>query len=277
PSNQVVFLYKFIVLIMILPWVFKDGFKTLITKKLPYYIIGGIFGTIATLCLIYSLKYIQIANVVYLNYLEKILLFLIGIFCFKELFSAAKLIAIIISFMGAIIVLQPELFSHIPEFSIPDIHYIFIAISIIFWVIYCIIVKLLGRTETVKTQTFYTVLISTILSSFVALFSWNLKEVMGIKILLPSGFIAIKNLSLDLSNILILLLVSLCYLTRSIASFKAFKHGELSIIMPFGYSKIIFSAIIGFYLFNEMPKVNEYIGYIMIIISGILLFRKFKT
>jgi len=273
PSNQVVFLYKFIVLIAILPWIFKDGFKALRTQKFPLYLIGGIFSTIASLCLMHSFKYIPLANATSLNYLEKVLLAAAGIICFHEKFSITKLAAIITSFIGAIIVVQPNIFTEAPRFITPDKHYLFIFASIILWVIYCITVKILGRTEATKTQVFYAIGISTIVSFPAAFINWQPGAFMGVDWMRPEGFINLESFALQQHHLPLLLLVCGCYLTRSIASFKAMKCGDLSVIMPFGYSKILFTGLMGFYIFNETPSFNSCIGYLLIIASGICLIR----
>jgi drug/metabolite transporter (DMT)-like permease len=47
--------------------------------------------------------------------------------------------------------------------------------------------------------------------------------------------------------------------------------GNLSIIMPFGYTKIIFAGFFGAILFREYPLINHYIGYALIITSSCYL------
>lgn len=257
-SNQIVFLYKFITLIVILPYILKDGLRYLITQKMKLYIIGGVLSTIASLCLMYGMQHVPLANATALNYLEKVLLAIIGITYFKEKYTHLKLIAILASFTGAVIVVQPTVLYEGISFNTIDRNYIYIFISIVLWVMYCITVKMLGRTEHTKTQLFYAVLISTVVSFPAALSSWNTDK-------------------LGYNQLALLIVISSCYLIRSVASFNAMKHGDLSIVIPFGYSKIIFTAIIGALIFNESPSLGSYIGYFIIIGSGVALITQKKN
>lgn len=257
-SNQIVFLYKLITLIVISPYILKDGLRYLITQKITLYIIGGLLSTIASLCLMYGMQHVPLANATALNYLEKVLLAIIGITYFKEKYTHLKLIAILASFTGAVIVVQPAAFYEGISFSNLDKNYIYIFISIVLWVLYCITVKMLGRTEHTKTQLFYAVLISTAVSLPAALSNWNSDQ-------------------LGYDQFAILILISSCYLIRSVSSFKAMKHGDLSIVIPFGYSKIIFTSIIGALIFNESPSFASYIGYCIIIASGVALISQKKN
>ncbi len=250
-SNFAVFVYKFISLFFLLPWVLsKGGLSNLYTKKISIYIIGSILGTSATLCLMYGLKFIPVANVTILGYLEKVLLILIGIFYFKEKLSWTIILSIIICIAGAIIIVIPK-FNHQIEFNH---YYTYILLSIILWVLYCLTVKYLGDTDSFKCQTFYTVALSTILSFFVSYF-------------LDKQDYFVKQAFT--SNQLILFIFSaFLYIIISTSLFKSFRTGNLSIITPFGYTKVVFAAILGYIFFGEIPSLIQIIGYSMIIISS---------
>ncbi len=271
-SNHVVFFYKFILLLIIMPWVLKDGFSYLSTTRLKTYILGSIFGTSATLCLMYGIKYVPLANATALGYMEKILLVIIGIVYFKEKLNSGKLIAIALSIVGAIIVVFSKLVydNNTQEFNQ---YYYFIFASIILWVSYCLIVKSLGKTENVKTQTFYTIFLSTLLAMPIAFINWQPAVYMDINIVYPKNIISLASVGLELHHLPMIILISICYLILSISIFKSFQCGELSVVTPFGYAKIIFAGLFGAILFKEYPTMTGYIGYILIALSSWYLFR----
>lgn len=269
-SNQAVFLYKLVVLLIILPWVLNKGIKHLYTQKLPLYFVSSIFGTTASLCLMHSFKHIPIGNVSALGCLEKVLLSIIGMTFFKEGISKTKLCTVIISFIGATLILEPTIFQGL-GFVVPDKHYLFVAASIVLWVIHCVITKVLVRTESAKPQVFYTVLLSVLISLPAACINWMPYNLKGIALVYPSGLVDWRFLILKNDELLILILLAACYLIRSIASFKAMKHGDLSVIMPFGYAKIIFTGILGACLFNELPDAYDCVGYALLIGAGAYL------
>ncbi|MCT4635467.1 MAG: DMT family transporter [Rickettsiales bacterium] len=246
-SNQVVFLYKFTLLLIISPWIIKNGLKVFYTERLKTYIVSGIFGTSATLCLMYGIQHIPLANVTALWYMEKIFLVIIGVIFFKEKIDIKRATAIILSFIGAIIVILPRL-----NLSNFNNYYYFIFAAVILWLLYCLTIKSLGKTEKLTTQTLYNILVSTILSSPIAFIGYS------------NGNFSWTTQTIELIHLPFLLLTSLCYLIVCTSNFKSFQCGDLSVVGPFGYTKIIFAGILGMIFFNEYPLINSYIGYIII-------------
>jgi drug/metabolite transporter (DMT)-like permease len=259
-SSLVVFLYKFILVILILPWLLVEGKKIFYTSRIKEYIIGGIFGTSATLCLMYAIKHVPVANATALGYLEKILLILVGVIYFKEKITIKEVVAIIICMIGAIIVIFPKLDFNLYNYNY---YYCYIFVSVMLWTSYCLVIKSLGKTENIKTQTFYTILISTIFSIPVAFFNWQ-----------EFTIIRLDDLGLSLQHIPLLLLTSICYFVISITAIKAYKYGDLAVVSPLGYSKVLFSGILGALFFHEYPANSQYLGYIMIILSACYLGKK---
>jgi S-adenosylmethionine uptake transporter len=62
--------------------------------------------------------------------------------------------------------------------------------------------------------------------------------------------------------------IALCYLIHSIAFFKAFKFAEMSTVMPFDYSRLVFTGILGYLVLNEVPDRYSLLGYALIVIGG---------
>lgn len=250
-SAQVVFFYKSLLFILILPWVLKNGFiNNLKTKKIKLYILGGVLGTSATLCLMHAVKHVPLANATILGYLEKILLVVFGFVLFQEKVSSKKVITILLSFFGAFIITLP----YAKKIDSFNVYYFFIFASIVLWVSYCITMKYLGKTENIKTQTFYAIGLSSIFSWPVAFINWNLREV-----------ISFSDIGLKMDHIPLILMAALCYFVVSISFFKSMKYGDLSVITPFGYTKVIFAGILGFIFFREYPSREQLLGYLIII------------
>jgi drug/metabolite transporter (DMT)-like permease len=269
-ANLVILLYKTIVIIAIIPWIFKDGLTAISTKKLHLYIFASIFSTLGSICLITSLKYVPLVNATCLGYLEKVILTIIGICFFKENNNYIKNFAISLSFLGAIIAIISD-----TNFSTQwNKYYILNFLSIIFWVIYCVILKIMGNTENNKTQLFYNTLFSILISALTTTISVNIFNTLNIQFNNPIKIVDISNFKFSFQDFIIISLMAICFLSRSIFSFKAFKKSDLSVIMPFGYSKIIFSGFLGFIFFGQIPTITSYIGYSLIILAGYLLFKE---
>ena len=180
-SSQVVFFYKLCCLIVIVPWVFSEGFQILKTPQLKIHIIRGFFSASGSLFFMYSLQYVKVVNATALAYLEQVLWAIIAILFFNEKFSYSKFIAIFISFLGALAVIYPGLinlsfpFFDFNKLSIADYnkYYTFTLLAVISWTANSTSVKILGKTAKNKTQAFYSLLFSSLFAFPVAFISWE--------------------------------------------------------------------------------------------------------
>ncbi len=278
-SNLAVFLYKFSILICILPWCFKDGIASMKTNRILLHASRGFLSVGGSLSLFYAIKHIELADITAIGYIEQVVLVIIGIFYFKEEATLAKAIGVILSFAGAILVVNPDLldFGAVDSpklFSNVNPYYIFVFMSIGFWASNCTVIKVLGKTEKTKVQLFYVLLFSSLIACPLAFMKWDTFATIGvIHLRYPNEFIPFDDLGLKLEHIKFLVLLAIGYFTHSIAFFKALKYADLSTVVPFDYSRLVFAGILGLLLFGEVPEFGSVIGYVLIVVSGIYLIR----
>jgi drug/metabolite transporter (DMT)-like permease len=278
-SNLVVFLYKFSILICILPWCFKDGISSMKTNRILLHASRGFLSVCGSLSLYYAIKHIELVDITAIGYIEQVVLVIIGVLYFKEQATLAKILGILLSFAGAILVVNPSIIdfsSTAPTKMFANInpYYMFVFMSIGFWASNCTVIKILGKTEKTKVQLFYVLLFSCIIAFPLAFMKWQTVANIGVvQIRYPYEMFSLDGLGLNLSHIKYLALLAVCYFTHSIAFFKALKYADLSTVIPFDYSRLVFAGILGLLLFGETPELGSYIGYALIVSSGIYLIR----
>ncbi len=284
-SSLVVFIYKFSILVLIIPWCLYGGLKSLKTEKIHLHLSRGFLSICGSLCLFYAIKYIELTDITAIGYMEQVILVIIGILYFKEKATNTKILTIVLSFAGAMLVVYPDVITlnhyYLPEFHKIDVkgefnkYYVFVFLSIAFWATNCTVIKVLGKTEKTKVQLFYVMLISCIVAYPLAFMHWQPTTIFGgaVEIKLPERHLSFNELGLQLKHVPVLALLSLCYFIHSIAFFKALKYAELSTVIPFDYSRLVFTGILGFLFFNEIPKDGSYVGYLLIVGAGVYLIR----
>ena len=279
-SSLIVFIYKFSLFVMILPWVFIEGRKRLKTRRLHFHILRSFFGTAGAICFIHGLKYVNMADAAALENVQYILIVCLGLIFFGEKLTKTKLAAIVLGFLGALIVVKPGLvgqfFNSDYSFSghkdAGESNYLFMLFAISFWAVNTILVKILGNTEHNKTQMFYLLLFASIWSFPAAFIHWDKIEFLGNTLPLSPSWVALKDLNFRQEHILLLALMAACYFSHGVAYFNALKT-ELSIVIPFRYTKLLFSAVLGYVFFGEIEDEYSYIGYLFIISASLLLLR----
>mgnify|MGYP000237534613 CR=1 FL=1 len=273
-SGTIVFCYKFTLFIMILPWVLRHGLKYLKTKRIHVHILRSFTGTLGALFFFQGLKYVTAADAAALENVQYLFIFCLGFILFKEKITKTKIAAIILGLLGAIVVVYPEILSfdgaggNIKPIS----SYIYTIIAISIWSLNSIIIKILGNTEDNRTQMFYVLLFACIISFPTAFFKWNLVDFAGFNLPLSPSSLDFSTLQLSWWHFALLFTMAIVYFVHASAYFHSLRS-ELSIVVPYRYTKLAFSALLGYMFFMETINFNSLVGYILIIVSGFMLLR----
>lgn len=277
-SSYVVFLYKFFLLILVIPYVFKgEGLKSIKTPYFKTHLLRGFFSVGGSLCFMYGLQFVKLLDATVLQNIEQVVLVIVGMIFFHEKMTSTKIICVIISVIGVVIVIKPEIL-YLSDFNILSSKvnhgYLFILLATMFWVCNNIVIKKLGNKSTNKAQLFYLMFFSSIFAFPIAFLKWEAMNFIGINVVVPTDIVSMADIGFTLTHIKLILCMSLCYLVHSISLFYSFKFGEFSVVMPFVYFKLVWAGIFGYVLFSTTPHAVSYIGYSFITIAGLLLMRR---
>lgn len=244
-SSQVAFLYKFSIFFAILPWCSKGGLvNNLRTKRFGLHFTRGIFSGIANICFYKVVQVIYVADAAAVSYLEQVLLLCIGIFYFNEKLTVGKLVMISSGIVGTLMIIKPG-------FKVFDKHYIYLFIAILLWSVNNVSIKVLGKTEHSKAQVFYATLFGSLMTFPLAMSDpWPEFSLLFIKPVIILGIF---------------------HFIHSISFFKALKLADMTVVMPFEYTRIIFASILGWIFLSRIPDTFSLIGYIMIMLGGTYL------
>ncbi len=278
PSTQVVFFYKIIVFIMAMPWMFRIGISVFQTPQLKLHIIRGFLSICGSMFFVYGLKHAGLTSSTALGYLEQVLWVIIGVTYFKEKMTGTKIIAIMISIVGAVLIVSPKLFKGIynwvetgtwsNEASSFNYYYIYIICGILFWAANSTVIKVLGRTAKNETQVFYVMLFAMIFGAPAALIKWSFVDYGFVT--LPA-FSGLQEVSISSSQWIYLTILAICYFIHVISFFLSMRYSDMSVIAPFEYSKMVFTGFFGVIIFSEIPSIESFIGYVAIIAGGVVM------
>ncbi|MEK6734583.1 MAG: DMT family transporter [Pseudomonadota bacterium] len=276
-SAHIVLLYKFSLLLGMLPWVLSKGISALKTQKIHIHIIRSFMSVLGLLFFVQGLYYVDMADAAVLENIQSILLVFIGIIFFDEKKTFTKILSVFLGFIGAIIIVNPDIINLVFKIDsnlIKDKYYGFTLIGIGFWTLNSVVVKILGKTERNKTQMFYLVFFSCIWAAPIALIKWDSINILGMNLnLIPQGIISLSEFEINNEQIKYIIFMAFCHFIHGVAYFRALQT-DISVVEPFRYSKFIFSAIFGYFIFGNIPSTASYIGFALIIFSGLILLWK---
>jgi drug/metabolite transporter (DMT)-like permease len=277
-SPFVVFLYKFGLFIVTLPWVFFHGTQHIKTKRLHFHILRSFFGTFGAISFAQGLKYLTMVSAAAFENLQYIIIVLLGVVFFNDKLTKTKITAVIFGFAGACIIANPSIAQHLfnpSEITSSDsdiFKYGYTILAICCWAVNSLLVKVLGNTEHNKTQMFYVLLFSSFWAFPAAFIKWEMVDVLGNLIPVSPSFYDPGISKLHTTHVLLLSLMGVCYFIHGIAYFNALKH-DLSIVVPFRYTKVLFSGLLGYALFQEEIDRYSLLGYFLVILSSFMLIR----
>ena len=243
PLFQVVFLRNVAGLLFILPWFMKTGFRGLKTKRPGLFLGRSLFGFVSMVSWFYAVTVLPLADAVALNFTAPIFGTILAIFVLREVVGLRRGMAMLVGFAGAMIILRPGL----TEMSLGSYSAILSAMTMACSMTF---VKILGRTERTPVIVAWTQILILPMSLIPALFVWQTPTLEQVLTILAIGLLATIG--------------HLCFT-------KSYSLADASVVMPFDFFRLIFSAIIGFIFFLQEPDLYTYIGAAIIFASSIYI------
>ncbi len=245
PSFEKAFFRNFVAAIAAWGTIRRKGTPLHIPKPARLFVLGrALFGTIGLSCHFYAIDRLTLADANMLNKLSPFFAILFSYFLLKEKIRPVQAIAVLGAFIGAMFIVKPggaEL---------------------------QVLPAIIGLCGGIAAGAAYTCLRRATLSGTQG----------PIVVLCFSCFSCLTLLPLMLMDFVMptvyqLAMLLLCGLCATIAQFSitaAYTCAPAREISVYDYSQVIFAAIIGFFLFDQVPDVFSFAGYALIIAMAVL-------
>lgn len=197
----------------------------------------------------YAITHLKLADSQILNRLSPIWVSLFALIFLKESLTKTQIFSITVALIGALFVIKPgfnfDLLPAIAGFSS----------AITAGAAYTLLRHLRGK-ERPEIIIFYFSLLS-IVGSF--------------------PFMMINFVPPTLPEVFILLLTGVFASIGQFGLTHAYRHAKASEVSIYTYSGIVFAAIIGFIMWNEIPDILTVVGGFLIILSGYIVYRRTRS
>ena len=225
----------------------KAGQKIAIKKEqLPYLLLRSAFGTIGILCNFYAVDHLVLSDASMLNKMSPFFAIIASYFVLKEKITPVQGGAVIAAFIGALFIIRPTL-SNMD--LVPSMIGLLGGVGA--GAAYTM-VRLLGQKGTHKT------LIVLFFSTFSCL------------CVLP--FILMDFYPMTTVQLLCLIAAGLSAAGGQFAVTSAYVYAPAKEISVYDYSQVIFSAFLGFFIFDQIPDGLSIIGYLLICGTAVAMF-----
>ena len=192
-----------------------------------------------------SFRYLALADAHTIGSLSPVLVVFFSYLILREKINLASWVAIGISFFGVILIMRPGLTIFNPYLVIP-------LLAAFFYSLFQIATRLNAQYDDNETMLFYNGLIGVIITSILSIFFWQPLHSFSFIFFIFLGFFFCAGLFLQI---------------------KALSITPASVLAPYNYTIIVWAILFGLVVYKEIPDIFTIIGAIIIVASGVFIFR----
>ena len=247
PIGQVLFFRGFFGIIFYFFIIPKERLHNFyVTKRAGLHALRCLSGLIALVAIFIALRSLPLATVVSISFAAPIFTTIFSIFLLNEKVGKYRWLAVIIGFVGILVITEPGI-------SSLNIYYIFPIIFCLGLSYVAITIRQLSTSEPVWLISFYFSLSITLLSFFT----------------IPQGWVMPS-----LNDFLLLSLVGIFGGVANLWLGQSYKYSEVSLVTPLKYLALVFAIIFGYFIWSEIPTIKTLLGASLVIFSTMIIFRR---
>lgn len=233
---EIVFFRNLFALVVLVPWFWRLGLAPLRTRRFGLLFGRGALNTVCMMGFFYALSIGNLAEIAALSFTAPIYAVLIGIFIFREQVGTWRWSAILVGFLGVLVIIRPG-------FGEIGLSQMLVLVTAFGWAVCMVMIKALGKTESAVTITAYMSLVMAPLSLVPASFVWIWPSWEQLGLLLVLGALGGAG---------------------QLALTQSLRLAETHVVTPFDFLRLVFVAILGYLVFGQVPDGFIWVGGAMI-------------
>lgn len=241
-----VFYRNVFALLIMLPILLRLGSSAFYTGRIKTHFWRGLFGVIGMLLYMIALAKIPTTRATALSFTAPLFTTIAAMIFLKEKVGIHRWGALLMGFVGVLVILRPG-------FEVFDYMSLIMILATCVWAISGVLIKKLSETEHPQTMVFYLTLLSAPLSFPMLLMHPQLPSLDQVFGLLALGIV---------SNM------------GQYCMFQAYGKTEITVLLPFDFSRLVFVTIMGYFLFGEVLDLWTGVGAMVIIVSTVYISRR---
>lgn len=247
PAFQKAFFRNFVALIFIFIMMLREKVSFIPPKEhIPDLLGRSFFGTMGLLCNFYALGKLNLSDANMLNKLSPFFAIIFSIFLLKEKPKFAQIIGVAVAFVGSLFIIKPGFDN--PQ-VLPAVAGLLGGMGA--GIAYTFVRRLGQKQENSRRIVFFFSAFSCILCLPFLIFEYErMSGLQLIYLILAGTFACIGQLGIT----------------------KAYICAPAREISVYDYTQVIFAAVLGFFVFGDIPDWLSVLGYILIIGAGVAMF-----
>ena len=253
PPGEAVFFRSLFAMPIIMAWIWQRGDlrEALIPVNLMGHIWRGLFGTTAMALTFGGLGLLPLPEVTAIGYATPMFTVILAALMLGETVRLFRISAVALGLVGVMIVIWPRLSLDADTLGTAGtIGALMVLGASILRALVQIHIRTLVKTEHTAAIVFYFSLTATVLSLLSLPFGWVIPSTTDLILLVSAGLVG------GIAQILVT---------------SSYRFAGASMLAPFDYASLIFAAIIGYFIFAEVPTLNMVAGAALVVLGGVLI------
>jgi drug/metabolite transporter (DMT)-like permease len=247
PAGEILFIRGVFIFLPIAYFVWRaGGIKSLRMASLSGHAVRGLLVVASALCYVNGLRYVPLADATAISFTGPLFVALLAIFFLGESVGWRRWSAIIVGFLGVVIIIRPT--GDVMRYAVllPLISAFFAAVR-----------DVMTRRMTVR-ETSNSILMSTsvlvVLAGLATMpFGWKMPVASDVAIMAVAGVLNGFG--------------HLCMI-------ESFRAAEAGLVSPFKYSGILWAVGLGYLLWAELPDIWVVTGSVIVVASGLYILHR---
>jgi len=205
--------------------------------------VRGVIGTLGNICFFWTLTHMLLADAMALQFSRPLFMIPIALVFLGEIAGLRRIAITLVGFAGIALYARPFTEGFDPGAFIG-------AAGALFGALVVVCIKRLSTTEPTRTIMFYYAISNAVFSLIPTFWLWVTPNWVELAMLVAIGFLGISGQGL---------------ITHG------WTLGDVTALVPLDYSRIVYSAVLGFFIFGELPGLWSLAGMAIIVASSLYL------
>lgn len=239
-TTQIVLVRNLMSMVILSPWLLYHGAQVLKTERLSMHFWRSTIGVLGMQIWFYCIATMPLNQATALSLTAPLFAAFFAIIFLGERAGYHRWGAIILGFIGAAVIIQPGS-------DVFDPSSLIVLVACAFWAWAGLLIKSLSKTESPTLILFY-------MAVFMS--AWSVPA-------------AIPHWQTPTSNELwICAWIAVASTAAHWCLVKAYANTDIVVLTPFDFSRLIFTAILAYFFFAEVPTYNSFVGAAIIVASA---------
>lgn len=227
--------------LLVTPLMLRGGWRRLRTTRPGLQVLRGLGLLGSALFFIIGLRHLPLAEAAATSYVSPVFVTILSLLVLRETIRARRWAAVLVGLLGVLIVIRPGGAAFQPAAVFP-------ILSAMSWACGIVITRMMAGREEQSTTLIWSALTGLVVLTALVPFDFTMPTPYEMAL---GGFIGLVST------------------TAQWLLIQAYRYGEASVLAPYSYIQLIWSAGLGYLVFDAVPDEWTFVGAGVIIASGV--------